>query len=178
LLTRGRGNHREADRLSNPTLAFLLRKSRVEGVLPVKPPSGLSPAARAAYTQAEEVLGGDATRFRTALLSYVHAVDVAARARAAWVKDGRPFVFAQPNRAVGVDPGLRAMMDAARAAVDMRARLGLDPASAKRIDPQRRPGRPMGAASAPDRRPGLTLLPEPAKLTVQVNRRAATTWTK
>jgi len=146
----------------------------------VRPPAGLSPAARAAYAQAEVVLGGDAERFRTAVLSYVHAVDVAARARAAWVKEGRPFVFTQPNRAVGVDPGLRAMMDADRAAADAGARLGLDPASAKRIDPQRRPGRPLGAASAPDRRPGLALVerpgarsrkePEPPEFTVQVNR--------
>jgi len=115
----------------------------------VKPPSGLTAAARAAYSRAERELGEDAARFRTALLSYVYAVDLESRARAEWEREGRPLL--QVHGAAGVHPLMKLMMETARSAAFHGAQLGLDPASAKRINPQRRPGRPMGAVSAPDR---------------------------
>jgi hypothetical protein len=115
----------------------------------VKPPAGLTPAARAAYRLAERELGEDAARFRTALLSYVYAVDLESRARAEWQRDQRPLI--QVHGAAGVHPLAKLVMETARAASWHGAQLGLDPASAKRIYPHRRPGRPVGAVSAPDR---------------------------
>jgi hypothetical protein len=43
------------------------------------------------------------------------------------------------------------MLETSWSAAHHAAQLGLTPASAKRINPQRRPGRPIGANSSPDR---------------------------
>jgi hypothetical protein len=119
----------------------------------VKPPSGLTAAARAAYRLAEQELGEDATRFRSALLSYAYAVDLESRARAEWERENRPLV--QVHGAAGVHPLVKIMLETSRAASWHGAQLGMDPASAKRINPHRRPGRPVGSNSAPDRRDSL-----------------------
>jgi hypothetical protein len=115
----------------------------------VKPPVGLATAARAAYSRAERELGDDATRFRTAIVSYAYAVDLESRARAEWEREDRPLI--QVHGAAGVHPLMRLMIDTSRAASYHGAQLGLDPASARRVHPHRRPGRPLGANSAPDR---------------------------
>ena len=116
----------------------------------MKPPTGLTAAARAAYSRAERELGEDAARFRTALLSYAHAVDLETRARAEWERENRPLI--QVHGAAGVHPLVKIMLETSRSAAYHGAQLGMDPASSKRIHPRRRPGRPMGANSAPDRR--------------------------
>ena len=144
----------------------------------MKPPQGLTPAARAAYRRAESELGEDAARFRTALLSYTYAVDLEVRARVEWEREKRPLV--QVHGAAGVHPLVKIMLETTRSAAYHGARLGLDPASAKRIYPHRRPGRPVGAASAPDRvalppiqmveRPGVRTLPEPLRVARAANR--------
>ena len=121
----------------------------------MRPPTGLTAAARAAYSRAERDLGDDATRFRTALLSYTYAVDLESRARAEWEAESRPLI--QVHGAAGVHPLAKLVMETARAAAWHGAQLGMDPASAKRINPHRRPGRPVGSNSAPDR----TALPPP-----------------
>ena len=59
--------------------------------------------------------------------------------------------------AAGVHPLVKVMLETSRSAARHAARLGLTPASARRVYPQRRPGRPVGAVSAPDRR----ALPDP-----------------
>jgi hypothetical protein len=115
----------------------------------VKPPTGLTAAARAAYSRAEQVLGEDAARFRTALLSYAYAVDLESRARAEWIRENRPLI--QVHGASGVHPLMKLMMETAPSAAFHGAQLGMDPASAKRVYPHRRAGRPLGANSAPDR---------------------------
>jgi hypothetical protein len=122
----------------------------VAGGVSVKPPQGLTPAARAAYSRAERELAEDAVRYRTALLSYTYAVDLESRARAEWVRESRPLV--QVHGAAGVHPLVKVMLETSRSAAYHGAQLGMDPASAKRINPHRRPGRPVGANSAPDRR--------------------------
>ena len=114
----------------------------------MRPPTGLTAAARAAYSRAERELGDDATRFRTALLSYTYAVDLESRARAEWEAESRPLI--QVHGAAGVHPLAKLVMETARAAAWHGAQLGMDPASAKRINPHRRPGRPVGSNSAPD----------------------------
>lgn len=141
------------------------------GGVTVKPPTGLTPAARAAYSRAERELGEDAARYRTALLSYTYAVDLESRARAEWIREKRPLI--QVHGASGIHPLMKLMMETARSAAWHGAQLGMDPASAKRIYPHRRPGRPLGAVSAPDRvalpapqwrdgePPRLTLTPRP-----------------
>ena len=115
----------------------------------MKPPSGLTPAARAAYTVAEHELGEDARRFRTALLSYTYAVDLESRARAEWERENRPLI--QVHGAAGVHPLVKILLETSRSAAYHGAQLGLSPASARRVYPQRRPGRPVGACRAPDR---------------------------
>ena len=122
------------------------------------------------------VVGGE---FPGAVARYARAVDVAGRARAEWEGEGRPIVARNPNGASGVHPLLKAMMDWERAAGDRGAELGLTPASAKRIWPQRGRGRPVGSNSAPDRRlppleliarPGVRVAGEPDRLNLRVNR--------
>jgi Phage terminase, small subunit len=93
--------------------------------------------------------------YRGAVERYARAVDIVYRARAEWVKAGRPVVARNPNGASGVHPLLRAMLDWERASADRAAEVGLTPAAAKRIWPQRGRGRPVGANSAPDRRDPL-----------------------
>jgi hypothetical protein len=149
----------------------------------VKPPRGLTPAARSAYSLAMRELGEDAARFRTALLSYVYAVDLETRARLVWVRENRPLL--QVHGAAGMHPLVKIMLETSRSAAYHGAQLGLDPASAKRINPHRRPGRPVGANSAPDRRalpgplyavrradgvPGVEMAEEPPRVARAVNR--------
>lgn len=144
----------------------------------MKPPRGITAAARVAYSRAERELGDDAARFRSALLSYAHAVDLESRARAEWERDNRPLI--QVHGAARVHPLMKLMLDTSRAAAWHGAQLGMDPASAKRIYPHRRPGRPVGAASAPDRvalppiqlveRPCVRTLSEPLRVARAVNR--------
>jgi hypothetical protein len=114
-------------------------------------------------------LGEDAQRFRTALLSYTYAVDLETRARLEWEHAKRPLV--QVHGTAGVHPLMKVMLETSRSAASRAAELGLTPASARRVYPQRRPGRPMGAVSAPDRKGGappvLTLASTPA---ARVNR--------
>jgi hypothetical protein len=141
----------------------------------VKAPVGLHRAARAAYSLAERELGENAARYRTALLRYARAEDVAARASAEWERAKRPLV--QVHGAAGVHPLVKIMLEAERAAAYHGAQLGLDPASAKRIGVVRGRGRPLGAVSAPDRvalppvltlahRPGGWVAREPSRLKV------------
>ena len=94
-------------------------------------------------------MGEDAPRFRTALLSYTYAVDLESRARAEWEREKRPLI--QVHGAAGVHPLVKIMLETSRSAAYHGAQLGMAPASAQRIYPQRRPGRPIGAVSAPDR---------------------------
>jgi len=164
--------------------AFPCRKIVLDRVFWVKPPTGLTAAARAAYSRAEHELGEGATRYRTALLSYVYAVDLESRARDEWERDKRPLVsvFAD-GRPKDVHPLLRVVMETARSAAYHGGQLGLSPASAKRVGGQRGRGRPVGAVSAPDRvalppiqlasrRPGAVIrkeLPEPLEITTRVN---------
>ncbi|HEX3329169.1 MAG TPA: hypothetical protein VHS27_04545 [Gaiellales bacterium] len=114
----------------------------------MKPPTGLTAAARAAYSLAERELGEDARRFRTALLAYTYAVDLESRARDAWEREKRPLI--QVHGAAGVHPLVKVILETSRSAAHHGAQLGLTPASAKRINPSRRPGRPVGANSSPD----------------------------
>src|SRR6185437_2252031 len=100
----------------------------------MKPPTGLTAAARAAYSLAECELGEDARRFRTALLSYAYAVDLESRARNSWEREGRPLI--QVHGAAGVHPLMKLMMETARSASYHGAQLGLSPASAKRVHPR------------------------------------------
>jgi len=106
---------------------------------------------------ASSPLPSSASRFRTALLSYTYAVDLEARARAEWERADRPFV--QVHGAAGVHPLVKIMLETSRSTAFHGAQLGMDPASAKRINPHRRPGRPVGANSSPDRRalPGVLM---------------------
>lgn len=133
----------------------------------MKPPTGVTAAARAAYRLAEQELGADAIRFRSALLSYTYAVDSESRARAEWEAEERPLVstFAD-GRPKDVHPLMRLMIDTARSAAYHGAQLGLSPASAKRIGTSRGRGRPVGSNSAPDRAalPPLQLVDRPGLL--------------
>lgn len=109
-----------------------------------------------------------------AVARYARSVDVTYRARAEWVREGRPIVARNPNGASGINPLLKAILVWESASADRAAELGLTPASAKRIGSQRGRGRPVGAASAPDRvalpppirndRPGVLRLADAAKV--------------
>jgi hypothetical protein len=144
-----------------------------------RPPSGLNAAGRAAWREAVGVVGDD-VGFGGAVGRYARAVDVAGRVRAEWVRGGRLIVACNPNGASGVHPVLKAVFESERMAADLGARLGLHPASAKRIWPHRGRGRPVGAVSAPDRlalpplqlvdRPGVRWKDEPPQVTHAVNR--------
>ena len=130
----------------------------------MKPASWPHSRRQAAYILAERELGDDALRFRTALLSYAYAVDLESRARAEWEREKRPLnpgAWCGGSASVGEDHVGHVAVGGVHA-----AQLGLTPASAKRISPQRRPSRPVGAVSASDRAlPGIQYNPgEPPRL--------------
>jgi hypothetical protein len=113
----------------------------------MKPPSGLDPAARAAWKRCVAVFGADLGGFRDAVERYVRAVDLEARVRREWEALGRPLLV--KHGAVGIHPLVKLL--ASTAAADHGARLGLDPMSSKRLYGPGHGGRPVGANSAPDR---------------------------
>ena len=86
-----------------------------------------------------------------AVRRYVLQVDVAEYARLEWERLKRPMRDTFANGTSGVHPLLKAYEQAEAQSARFAAELGLTPASAKRINPLRRPGRPAGAVSAPDR---------------------------
>ena len=111
----------------------------------------LSAAALLAEDEARDVLGDDFERFGAAVRRYVLQVDVAEYARLEWERLKRPMRDTFANGTSGVHPLLKAYEQAEAQSARFAAELGLTPASAKRINPLRRPGRPAGAVSAPDR---------------------------
>jgi hypothetical protein len=119
----------------------------------------LSTPAVAAEVEARAVLGSDFDRFDAAVRRYVLSVDVAEHARAVWEGEGRPIRDKFANGMAGVSPYLKAWEQLAAQAMRFAGELGLTPASQKRISGVRGAGRPMGAASAADRKapPILTL---------------------
>ncbi len=119
----------------------------------------------------------DVAAYRTAVIAYVRAVDMADRARDAWYAEDRPIVFRQPNGALGVHPLLAAITTTGRSVMSHARELGLTPMSAARLERlgvRRRRGRPVGANSAADRRalplavwserPGVLRLADAAKV--------------
>jgi hypothetical protein len=158
---------RDAHPRHEPQPDCVCRKLGGEGVVPmsdggsdltqpgglVRAPGGLGAGARAAWREAVASLGADEfLRCRTAAVRYVRAVDVADGLFAEWVRDDRPLVFMQPNRALGQHPLVVGWLAAARVAAGFGCELGLSPMAAARLGPRRSPGRPVGANSAPDRR--------------------------
>jgi len=115
----------------------------------VKPPSGLDPAARAAWKRCEALLGPDLGGFRDAVERYCRAVDLEVRVRREWEALGRPLLV--KHGAVGIHPLVKLLVSASASAADHGARLGLDLLSAKRIYGPGHGGRPTAANSAPDR---------------------------
>lgn len=111
---------------------------------------GLHDVAKAAREEAKEVLGADFDRFRTAVDRYVNAVEVADDARREWERLGRPKTSEGSMRQETEHPLIRTMERLDSAAMRFGAVLGLDPQSSTRM--RRGPGRPVGAASAPERR--------------------------
>ena len=73
-----------------------------------------------------------------------------AHARSAWIEAGRPLVQESTNGLLGRHPLWRVLLESEAHAARFRAELGLSPRSAKAAI-GRRPGRPSGAASSPDR---------------------------
>ena len=115
----------------------------------MKPPSGLDPAARAAWKRCEGVFGPDLGGFRDAVERYCRAVDLEVRVRREWEASARPLLV--KHGAVGIHPLVKLLASTAAVAADHGARLGLDPMSSKRLHGPGHGGRPMGANSAPDR---------------------------
>jgi hypothetical protein len=113
----------------------------------------LSAAALLAENEAREVLGDDFGGFGAAVHDYVVAVEDAEHARGVWIAEGRPMRDTFANGMGGVHPFFKAMETARAQSSRLRAELGLSPASAKRVAPAGRPGRPSGAVSAADRKP-------------------------
>jgi hypothetical protein len=110
-------------------------------------------AGQEAREEALDALGDEAARFTAAIARYVNAVNVAAVARSEWERDGRPMICRHANGTIGVDPRIQVMEQHDRAAARYGAALGLDPAAARRMGRVGLYGRPVGATSAPDRRP-------------------------
>ena len=80
------------------------------------------------------------------------AVGAAESARCQWVELDRPVRDTFANGMAGVHPALKAWEQLEAQAARFADVLGLTPASAKRISGVRGAGRPMGAASAADRK--------------------------
>jgi hypothetical protein len=104
-------------------------------------------------------------RFGAAVRRYVLAVEVAEHARVAWEAADRPIREVFANGMSGVSPYLKAWEQAEGQAARFADVSGVDPSSQKRINGVRVAGRPMGSASAADRKalPGI-LHAEPGRL--------------
>jgi len=114
--------------------------------------ASLSAGALLAENEAREMLGEDFGGFRSAVRRYVLAVDAAEHARAVWISEGKPMRDVFANGMGGVHPFFKAMESAEAQAARFGAELGLSPASAKRVGPAGKAGRPVGAVSAADRK--------------------------
>ena len=92
----------------------------------------------------------DTTPFNEAIAAYVRAMEDVAALRKRWQSMGSPIIALGGSSGLAeVAHPLIGMIDQAeKRATDLRARLMLEPKSAQ---PARAPGRPAGAASAPDR---------------------------
>lgn len=104
-------------------------------------PPGLNAAGRAAWKRAMDSLTEpEREQFADVVAAYANEVDLAHRLRAAWVKLGRP-----------ADHELvRSMRAADRTVAHLARNLRLTPQTAAGSGTVK-PGRPVGAVSAPDR---------------------------
>ena len=92
----------------------------------------------------------DTDEFPDAVRAYELAMEVAAHVRSMWIAAGRPLTQQSTNGLLGRHPLWRVMLEAEAHAARFRSELGQTPKSAKAVV-RRAPGRPVGAASAPDR---------------------------
>jgi len=109
----------------------------------------LSKAGKDALRRATAAVEGraDAELLTDTVERYAWAVHTAAGLRKEWLDEGQPNTLTQTNGVTGEHPLLRAMQAAERHAGQMAQAVGLDVRSEKG-----RPGRPVGAQSAPDRK--------------------------
>ena len=111
-------------------------------------PETLGDRGRDAWDRANGVTGGD-PRLAPAVLQFARAVDDAEGARSEWIAAGRPFLITKPSGRLAVHPLVEVTRMMETRVLRSATELGMTPASAA---PRRRPGRPLGAVSAPDRR--------------------------
>ena len=112
----------------------------------MKPPAGLTPAGRRAFSRAVAALSGrDVDTLAEPIERYARSADLAARLTEDWRKEGHPATgFGGATGKAKVPHPLVAMIrEAERDAARAWDELGLKPSRAQ--------GRPVGAASAPDR---------------------------
>lgn len=108
-------------------------------------PEYLGDAGRSAWLRALDVVPDDAVDTYIDLIErYARAVDMSARLRDDWEKDGRTTVVTG-NGMIRPHPLIAAIRDADHDAHKYGVALGLD------LTKKRPTGRPPGAASAPDR---------------------------
>src|SRR5436190_18710451 len=117
--------------------------------------TGLHARARRARLEAVDHLGADAQRFRASIDRYTNAVEVADQARREWERLERPLWTKGSQGQLVEHPLVRTMDRLERAAAVFGDALGLTPAAERRIGRMNVSGRPVGATSAPDRRPCL-----------------------
>jgi hypothetical protein len=123
-------------------------------------------AFRHAATRIEEIHGPERARlYLEVALAYATAAVAAEELSRAWAEAGRPTT-AMVRGALAPSPLLAGVVRAEREVRRLAEQIGLLPVAARST-----PGRPVGAASAPDRRQGepprLTRVgdPEPPKIT-------------
>jgi hypothetical protein len=92
----------------------------------------------------------DADEFNDAVEAYERAQADALYVRDLWIAECRPLLQESTNGLPGRHPLWRVMLEAEAHAARFRSELGRTPRSAKAAI-QRGPGRPVGAASSPDR---------------------------
>lgn len=115
---------------------------------PVKRARGA--ALRRARASLEKLVPDDAERelFTEAVDRYVCAVELGAKLRQEWQRVGEPLLAEGSMRQDIPHPLVKMIADADREAARYSSAIGLDPAVKV---PGRKPGRPAGSSSAPDR---------------------------
>ena len=112
-------------------------------------PDDLGPHGRRAFVLASRHVASlpNADSFHDAVLRFARAIDMVEEVRAEWISHGRPKLTEYSNGALAPHPLVKLLAESEKDAARAGRALKLEPEALKRP-----PGRPVGSATASDRK--------------------------